>query len=243
MRTVAVLSSLTLLGLTLAGCKYGNMTLADGGRWLPSCTESADSGGPDDNGALYVPNSNITRLTNRSRSYKACQTLTVMIDEETTASEEAKTNVARTTSSKAHVGAMVGLIGELAASNPNWASEAAAAGVSPGFGIEGGSDTGSDAAAGTSRKGIFDGTLTVMVVDVLDNGLLEVEGGRHIMINNEVQILRLHGYVDPRHVQAEDMVWSWRLAEPHIALVGQGVVGDKQIVPWLQRALDRVAPL
>lgn len=243
MRTLALVASLSLLGLTLAGCRYGNMTLADGGRWLPSCSDPAAKDGPDDNGSVYKANSNITRLTNRSRSYKACQTLTVEIEEKTSASEQAKTNVARTTSSEAHVGAMVGLIGELAASNPGWGTEAAGAGVSPGFGVEGGSDTGSDSSAGTSRENYFDGTLTVMVVDVLDNGLLEIEGGRHIMVNNEVQILRLHGYVDPRHVESNDTVYSWRLAEPRIALLGQGVVGDKQIVPWLQRALDRIAPL
>lgn len=243
MRTLAIAVSFTVLGLTLAGCRYGSMTLADGGKWLPSCSDGAAAAGPDEHGSLYQKNSNITRLTNRSRSYKACQTLTVKIDEQTTASEEAKTNVARTTSSEAHVGAMVGLIGELAAANPGWGTEASGAGVSPGFGMEGGSETGSDASAGTSRKGDFSATLTVMVVDVLDNGLLEIEGGRHIMINNEVQILRLHGYVDPRHVEANDTVASYRLAEPHIALIGQGVVGDKQIVPWLQRALDRIAPL
>ena len=241
MRRAAVVVAVISLASVLPSCKYGQVQVRE--EWLPSCSAAPPADEVGDNGSLFRDDSLISGLYTQTRSYKQCMTLTVDIQEKTSALERAGTKTARTSDSEAHVGAMLGLVGEVAGANPNWVSEAQDAGVGTQFGVAGGSKNSFDGSGETSRENQLTSTVTVMVKDVLDNGLLEVEGGRQIMINNEVSILRLHGYVDSRYVTGDGTVPSWRIAEPTIALMGHGVVGDKQITPWLQRALDRIWPL
>ena len=240
MRRTPTLALVALAGLALAGCRFETVKLGE--EWQPLCSDLEDPTQVGPNGSLFRKNSNMTRLVTQARGYQACDTLTVQISEQSKASTKASTDTERTTSSAVDIDAMANLF-QLGVSAGD--AEGGEAGLDWGSGIHigGGSSTKNNGTGETRREGSFEAQVTVMVVDVFDNGLLEVEGARQITVNNEVQLLHVHGYVDPRHVAGQDTVPSWRLAYPTIALLGQGVVGDKQIAPWLQRALDRIAPL
>jgi flagellar L-ring protein FlgH len=239
MRRTAMVAIAALGGLALAGCRFEGFQSTDL-QWQPLCNELGDGNGPGENGSLFKASSDMANLIKQARGYQPCDTLTVEIQEQSEASTSASTDTERTTSSGVDVDVMANLF-QLGASS----GEGDSTGLDWGNGVHigGGSKTTNNGKGETSRKNVFDAKVTVMVVDVFDNGLLEVEGARQITVNNEVQLLHVHGYLDPRHATGQDMVPSWRLAYPTIALLGQGVVGDKQIAPWLQRALDRIAPL
>ena len=241
MRRTAMVALLVLGGLALAGCRFEGFKQGDLA-WQPLCSDLENTSRPGTNGALFKPNSNMANLTKQARGYQACDLLTIDISEQSKASASASTDTERTTSSELGIEAMAGLF-KLGSSSGDGGDTETAFDLSNGLSIKGGSATKNNGTGETVREGSFEAQVTVMVVDVFDNRLLEVEGARQITVNNEVQLLHVHGYVDPRHVAGQDIVPSWRLAYPTIALLGQGVIGDKQIAPWLQRALDRIAPL
>jgi flagellar L-ring protein precursor FlgH len=96
---------------------------------------------------------------------------------------------------------------------------------------------------GTVERGSeFTTTLACVVTEVSESGLLRVEGQRLLTINHETQVIRLAGYVRPEDIQIDNTVQSTLVAQAVIEFGGQGVVSDRQRVPWLARIFDLILP-
>jgi flagellar L-ring protein precursor FlgH len=94
----------------------------------------------------------------------------------------------------------------------------------------------------TTREANITATIAARVVNVLPNGLMQVEGGREIKVNNETQVLVVRGLVRRRDIRPDNSVLSSYLADAHIEYYGRGVVADKQRPGWLTRILDNIWP-
>jgi flagellar L-ring protein precursor FlgH len=94
----------------------------------------------------------------------------------------------------------------------------------------------------TSRTGELTANITVTVVDVETNGNLRVRGDKIVTVNHEDQHLVLTGTVRPEDIFSDNTVPSTRVADARISYYGYGVVGDKENVPFVQRAFDWVWP-
>lgn len=96
---------------------------------------------------------------------------------------------------------------------------------------------------GSSQAGnTFTGTLTVTVTQVLGNGNLRVRGEKQIAINSGTEFIRFAGTVDPQSISAENTVLSSRVADARIDYVGDGYISTAQKMGWLQRILIHVWP-
>lgn len=112
------------------------------------------------------------------------------------------------------------------------------------------SDVAMDIKSGNSFKGggstqannTFTGTMTVTVVQVLNNGNLRVHGEKQIAINKGTEFIRFAGTVDPRTISASNSVQSSRVADARIEYVGDGYISDAQRMGWLQRVLLKLWP-
>lgn len=94
----------------------------------------------------------------------------------------------------------------------------------------------------TQRSGKLVGTITAKVIEVLPNGNLVIESRKEIVINNEKQILSVKGIIRPEDVEADNTIFSYKVADAQIYYSGEGVIGEKQRPGWLARFLDTIWP-
>lgn len=94
----------------------------------------------------------------------------------------------------------------------------------------------------TSRTATLTTVVGARVVNVLPNGLLEIEGAKQVRINNETQFLVVRGLVRVRDIASDNTIDSDRLANSTVEYYGQGVIADKQKPGWLARVLDNIWP-
>ena len=94
----------------------------------------------------------------------------------------------------------------------------------------------------TSRGSDVQASVSARVVEVLDGGVMHVEGARQIKVNNETQIIAVRGLVRSRDVDSNNSVSSTQLADAQIEMYGEGILADQQRPGWLTRVLGRVWP-
>jgi len=94
----------------------------------------------------------------------------------------------------------------------------------------------------TERSGALNAFMTAMIVDVMPNGNMVIEGNREVRVNAENQMITLTGLVRPRDISADNVILSTYIADARISYSGTGVLNDRQKPGWLTRALDKVWP-
>ena len=95
---------------------------------------------------------------------------------------------------------------------------------------------------GTESANTFQGSITATVVDVMPNGHLVVTGEKQIGVNQNVDVLRFSGTIDPRSIQAGSVVNSTQVANVRIESRGRGAQQEAQAMPWLGRFFMNVLP-
>ncbi len=94
----------------------------------------------------------------------------------------------------------------------------------------------------TSSANTFSGSITATVVDVLPNGHLVVAGEKQIGVNQNVDVLRFSGTIDPRVVQPGSIVSSTQVANARIESRGRGAQAEAQTVGWISRFFMALLP-
>ena len=94
----------------------------------------------------------------------------------------------------------------------------------------------------TASANTFSGSITATVVEVLPNGHLLLAGEKQIGVNQNVDVLRFSGTVDPRAIQANSVVNSLQVANVRIESRGRGAQQEAQVMPWLGRFFMNVLP-
>jgi flagellar L-ring protein FlgH len=145
--------------------------------------------------------------------------ITIQIVENVTASQVSDSTANRTTSGSTTVGAIPFFGGQdLARLNTSLASKNDFSGK-----------------GGTASTNTFNGTITATVIDVLPNGHLMVTGDKQIGVNQNVDVMRFSGTVDPHLIQPGNIVNSTQVANVRIESKGRGAQAEAQTVGWLTR--------
>lgn len=153
-------------------------------------------------------------------------TVTILITERVTASQVSSSTANRTSSMAAGISAApIFPASELAKLNVGTSS-------SNDFSGKG----------GTESANTFSGTITTTVVEVLANGHLVIAGDKQIGVNQNVDVLRFSGTVDPRVVQPGSLVNSTQVANARIESKGRGAQGEAQTVGLLSRFFFSLLP-
>jgi flagellar L-ring protein precursor FlgH len=84
--------------------------------------------------------------------------------------------------------------------------------------------------------------IAVKVVDVLPNGNMIIEGRRETLVSGEKQEAILRGTVRSEDVAANNTVFSYNVADASIKFIGKGTISDNQRKGWLQRIWEKVTP-
>lgn len=95
----------------------------------------------------------------------------------------------------------------------------------------------------TENTNDFSGTITATVIQVLPNGHLVIAGEKQIGVNQNVDVLRFSGQVDPRAIQPGNTVASAQIANVRIEHKGRGQQAEAQGIGWLARFFLNVLPI
>ncbi|MCC6221194.1 MAG: flagellar basal body L-ring protein FlgH [Deltaproteobacteria bacterium] len=94
----------------------------------------------------------------------------------------------------------------------------------------------------TKRSGTLSGTVSAVIMEVLPNGLLRIEGTKIISVNSEEEILVISGLVRTQDVNANNQVPSNKIANMRIDFYGRGIVTEQQKPGWGARIFEFVWP-
>ncbi|MDP3522549.1 MAG: flagellar basal body L-ring protein FlgH [Hydrogenophaga sp.] len=94
----------------------------------------------------------------------------------------------------------------------------------------------------TDTANTFTGAITATVVEVLPNGHLVVVGEKQIGVNQNVDVLRFSGTVDPRTIAPGNTVQSTQIANTRVESRGRGAQFDAQTFGWLSRFFLTLLP-
>jgi flagellar L-ring protein precursor FlgH len=89
--------------------------------------------------------------------------------------------------------------------------------------------------ATSTQQNALQGSLTVIVQEVLPNGLLRVHGEKSLYLNQGEEFLRVSGFVRAEDIDAENRISSQRVANARIAYSGRGSLADANSAGWLTR--------
>jgi flagellar L-ring protein FlgH len=155
-------------------------------------------------------------------------TLTVQIVEKISATQSSTSSIDKTGKTGATVKALPGL--------------GAGASVLGKLGADASTSNTFAGKGATVNSNDFSGTITVVVRQVLPNGHLLVAGEKQIGVNENVDVLRFSGQVDPRVIQAGNSVPSAQIASVRLEQRGRGQQAESQAMGWLGRVFLTVLP-
>ena len=216
---------LPLLAALLSGCAYIGPHV-DVGDTRPTPPEPAPAAPTLASGSIFAAAA-YRPLFEDHRARLVGDTLTVKIVEKVTAT-------AKSTSSVEKSGAMSGGITALPGLSPNALRRASA---------DASTSSTSEGTGSTENSNDFSGTITVVVKQVLPNGHLLVAGEKQIGVNQNIDVLRFSGQVDPRAIQSGNSVPSAALANVRLEQRGRGAAAEAQAMGWLQRFFINVLPI
>ena len=213
-----------LLLCTFSGCGLlgPRVQLADTSPVVPAAPPAAQAG----NGSIFHA-ANYRPLFEDHRARLIGDTLTVQIVEKVSATQKSTSSVDKTGTLSAGITALPGV-------RPAAFARASADGTS------------SNTFAGTGtteNSNDFSGTITVVVRGVLPNGHLLIAGEKQIGVNQNVDVLRFSGQVDPRAIQAGNAVPSSAIANVRLEQRGRGAQAEAQAVGWLSRIFLNLMPI
>lgn len=110
------------------------------------------------------------------------------------------------------------------------------------LGVGANSENAFEGKGGTESANTFQGSITAIVIEVLPNGHLVVAGEKQIGVNQNVDVLRFSGTVDPRALQPGSIVASIQVANVRVESRGRGAQGEAQVTGWLGRFFNTVTP-
>ncbi|MBI3814359.1 MAG: flagellar basal body L-ring protein FlgH, partial [Nitrospinae bacterium] len=116
----------------------------------------------------------------------------------------------------------------------------AGTGVPTDFQFKGGNKF--EGAGTTTRAGNLNASLTAVVVDVLPNGNLKIDGVKDIKVNDETQHITVSGIVRPEDISRNNTVSSVDIADAKIVYQGEGSLDDEQRPGWLGKTFKWIWP-
>ena len=179
----------------------------------PAVVRSAQPRGTS--GGVFSPDGNLS-LVSDSRAFRVGDIVTVILQETTQASKSAGTTLAK----DASVGiAAPGLLGK----------------TFPKAGVDISAERGFKGDAQSTQQNALSGAITVIVQEVMPNGLLKVAGEKVLTLNQGEEFVRLRGYLRAADIDANNQVSSQRIANARIAYGAQGTLADTNRPGWLTR--------
>lgn len=208
------LFSLLVAGALVSGCATNAVQIQG-----PTTARPADPATTEHvTGGIFQSASYRPLFEDRRARYVG-DTITVVINEKTSASSATNNNASRTASANITAPKVYGVPGKMV------------------------QDTNVQASAATKMEdkdqakndNLFTGTITATVTGVLANGNLQIGGEKQIGINGETDTLRFSGVVNPATIQPGNVVSSTQVADVRLETISRSSVDGARIAGFIGR--------
>lgn len=206
---------LLLLALVLAGCAAG--PIPEGKMPTPKAVVPPPVAASASEGSLYTPNRGLS-LFEDTKARNTGDLVTVLLVEKTQASKSA------TTSTNKSTGVEVGDV------------RVFGQGLNVDTGLSGSSKFAGTGASAQSNQ--LEGSLTVTVVERLNNGVLRIAGEKRLRLNQGDETVKLEGLIRTADITPANTITSDRIAEARLIYQGKGALADANAKGWLARFFD-----
>ena len=200
-------------------------------------------------GSLWRGDASRRFLAFETRAKRVGDLITVKIDEQAMAENEATTELARDSKYEATLDSDVALqtlvtrpirniLGFLGFTDQHTDKDPAAE-LSI---LEAETKSEFDGEGSMKREASFTTTVACLVTKITPSGLMRIEGERHLRINQETQVIKISGFVRPEDIEIDNTIPSVLIASADIHYGGVGLAAEQQTAPWMMRILNAVLP-
>ncbi len=215
---VDIVNEMVALLPLLSGCEsQAILVKKDDAYFAPPTTEAPP---PADGraGGVFETGYNWS-LTADRRAYRVGDILTVILEESTQSSKQAKTNFGKSNTVDIGAPTIFGHTKDKLSGS-----------------IDANRDF--DGSATSQQQNSLRGEITVSVHAVQPNGILEIRGEKWLTLNQGDEYIRLSGLVRADDIQNDNSVSSQRIADARISYAGRGALSDANAAGWLTRLFN-----
>ncbi|KAI9575641.1 hypothetical protein GQX74_015773 [Glossina fuscipes] len=170
------------------------------------------------NGAIFQPENNINYgyqpLFEDRRPRNIGDILTVLLQENVSASKSSSANASRKSNTNLDVSALPNILNRIMG-NDRLTTD-----------VNGNNNF--NGKGGAEANNTFNGVITVTVMEILTNGNLSVAGEKKISINQGTESIRFSGIVNPKTIDHNNQVMSTLISDAKIEYVGDGYIHEAQ---------------
>lgn len=105
-----------------------------------------------------------------------------------------------------------------------------------------GADSSASGQGTTVRSEQIDVSVAAIVMQVLPNGYLVINGTQEVLVNYEQRSLKVAGIVHPGDITPDNSISYEKIAEARISYGGKGRLSEVQQPGWAQQIWDKVSP-
>ena len=180
---------------------------------------------PAADGTIYRSGTEV-RLFEDLRAARVGDILTVVLTEQTQASNNSQTSTSKETSATI--------------ANPTMLGRPLTRNGDPLFGASLEGENTFDGSGSTSQSNSLSGDITVTVVQRMPNGNLIIQGEKWLTINQGREFIRVSGVIRPSDIRLDNSVPSTRIANAQLAYSARGALADANRQGWLSRFFNSV---
>lgn len=90
----------------------------------------------------------------------------------------------------------------------------------------------------TSQKANLRAKISARIVEKISENMLKIEGKRIVNVNGDQQTIILTGLVRTQDITANNIIYSYNIADAKISYKGKGVVNQGQRPGWIFRVIN-----
>jgi len=180
---------------------------------------------PPSAGAIYRANTDV-RLFEDLKASRVGDILTVRLAEQTNASKNSQTSVAKST--------------EATIANPVVLGRPITRNGDPVFGGSLAGENTFDGSGASSQSNSLVGDITVTVVQRQSNGNLVIRGEKWVTLNQGREFIQLSGVIRPNDIETDNSILSTRIANAEITYSSKGVLAAANKMGFVARFFNSV---